>query len=203
MESLTAAGPRREWNKRQTRFDLAMAAFELARRHGLGAVRVPQIAEAVGVSTRTFNNYFSSREQAIAWLAGRRAAAVGDALRDRPDGEPLDRALTAAALTQYRPAAQDGLPAGWLRDFRDLVAREPALHGAYLTAMADAERDLATAIAERVPDGGQLFSQVVASMVFGAERAGVRYWSEHRDGTLVDAVRQALAVGLAGIGGVR
>jgi AcrR family transcriptional regulator len=61
--------PRRELNKERTRLGLAVATFELARVHGLAAVRGPHIAAAVGVSTRTFNNYFASKEQAIAWLA--------------------------------------------------------------------------------------------------------------------------------------
>jgi AcrR family transcriptional regulator len=57
---------RRDLQKDQTRLDLALAAFELARQHALAAVRVPQIAAATGVSPRTFNNYFPSKEAAIA-----------------------------------------------------------------------------------------------------------------------------------------
>jgi AcrR family transcriptional regulator len=55
------AAPRREQYKEQTRLDLAVAAFELARAGGLAGVRVPQIAAAAGVSARTFNNYFASK----------------------------------------------------------------------------------------------------------------------------------------------
>ena len=33
-----------------------------------------------GVSTRTFNNYFTSKEQAIAWLAGQHASGMAVAL---------------------------------------------------------------------------------------------------------------------------
>ncbi len=58
---------RRDLQKEQIRLDLALAAFELAKAEGLAKVRVPQIAEAVGVSTRTFNNYFPSKEAAIVW----------------------------------------------------------------------------------------------------------------------------------------
>src|ERR1700685_3385795 len=67
----TIRGPapmrRRDLQKEQIRFDLALAAFELAKTEGLAKVRVPQIAEVVGVSTRTFNNYFPSKEAAIVW----------------------------------------------------------------------------------------------------------------------------------------
>ena len=40
----SAPASRRDRQKEQTRLDLALAAFELARDHGLAQVRVPQIA---------------------------------------------------------------------------------------------------------------------------------------------------------------
>ena len=55
MVNSSTLGPapvrRRDLQKEQTRLDLALAAFELAKAEGLANVRVPQIAEAVGVST--------------------------------------------------------------------------------------------------------------------------------------------------------
>ena len=77
---------RRDWQKEQTRLDLALAAFELAKAEGLAKVRVPQIAEVVGVSTRTFNNYFSSKEAAIVWPTTLRGARLAAELAERPRG---------------------------------------------------------------------------------------------------------------------
>lgn len=205
IETAAAAGPqaesRREMYKERTRLDLAVAAFELARADGLASVRVPQIAAAVGVSPRTFNNYFASKEQAIAWLAGRHAAGMAATLRDRPAAEPLGQALTEAVLGQYRSPREDGLPKYWLRDFRALVASDPALHGQYLSAVAAAERDLGDAIAEREPSMGPLRSQVLAAMVSGAERAAVMFWMKAQSGSLTATVREAVAQAVAGIGG--
>src|ERR1700734_2029793 len=138
---------RRDWQKEQTRFDLALAAFELAQSEGLANVRVPQIAEAVGVSTRTFNNYFSSKEAAIVWPTTLRAARMASGLAERPAGEPLVGALVDVVAGLYGPAGQEGLPEGWLDGFRLLVAAEPALHGEYLKAPASGERALAEVIA--------------------------------------------------------
>lgn len=194
-----ATAPRRELYKEQTRLDLALAAFELAKSEGLAAVRVPQIAAAVGVSPRTFNNYFASKEQAIAWLAGRHAAGTASLLRERPSDEPLGQALVEAILGQYRPARDDGLPPHWLRDFRALVAREPALHGEYLTAMASAERDVGDAIIERVPSLSTLQARVVAAMVAGAERAAVMHWMNTPSGALTATVREAVEQAVAGM----
>jgi AcrR family transcriptional regulator len=178
--------------KEQTRLDLALAAFEQAKTGGLGAVRIPQVAAAAGVSTRTFNNYFNSKEQAIAWLAGQHASGVGAGLRKQPAGEPLGKALVAAVLGQYDDSRVNGLPSKFLHDFRALVAREPALHGEYLSAMAAAERDLGDAIAAREPGLGELPARVTAAMVMAAERAGVRHWMRTREGSLVATVRAAV-----------
>jgi AcrR family transcriptional regulator len=138
-----SSGRRRDQQKDQTRLDLALAAFELARQHGLAAVRVPQIAAATGVSPRTFNNYFPSKEAAIAWPATRRGTMLAASLDGRPVQEPLADALAEAAASLYQQDEMDGLPAGWLRDFRALVAAEPALHGEYLKAASTVETTLA------------------------------------------------------------
>src|SRR6202044_1356584 len=99
---------RRDWQKEQTRFDLAIAAFELARAEGLANVRVPQIAEAVGVSPRTFNNYFPSKEAAIVWPPPPRSSRLARDLAGRPTDEPLAQALTASVAGLYGPGGQDG-----------------------------------------------------------------------------------------------
>ena len=75
----------RERKKRATRAAQQAAALRLALQHGPENVRVEDIAEAAGVSPRTYNNYFSSREQAIvAAVAADRAAHVAAAVTTRP-----------------------------------------------------------------------------------------------------------------------
>jgi len=73
----------RERKKLKTREALGWAAMRLAAERGLEHVRVEDIATLAGVSPRTFNNYFSSREEAICAVAGERAKRVGLALLDR------------------------------------------------------------------------------------------------------------------------
>jgi AcrR family transcriptional regulator len=186
---------RRDWQKEQTRLDLAFAAFELAQAEGLANVRVPQIAEAVGVSTRTFNNYFPSKEAAIVWPTTLRGVRLATDLAERPTGEPLADALVEVVAGLYGPAGQEGLPEGWMDGFRALVAAEPALHGEYLKAQAAGERALAEVIARRTGAAdGQLEPLLVAGVVVAAERAALLHW--FRQGKpptpLADQVRQAL-----------
>jgi AcrR family transcriptional regulator len=194
---------RRDLQKEQTRLDLALAAFELARAEGLAGVRVPQIAEAVGVSPRTFNNYFPSKEAAIVFPTTLRAGRLASDLAERPVGEPLADALVAAVAGLYGPNGQEGLPDGWQEGFRDLVAAEPALHGEYLKAMAAGERNLADAIAARAGAASDdLEPLVLAGVTVAAERAALLHWARQPASRppLADVVRSAVDMAVRGIG---
>jgi AcrR family transcriptional regulator len=202
--TLPSAAPmrRRDLQKEQTRLDLAVAAFELARVEGLANVRVPRIADVVGVSTRTFNNYFPSKEAAIAWPTTLRGARVAADLAERPAGERLSAALVEVVAGLYGPDGDDGLPEGWLAGFRALVAAEPALHGEYLKALAAGERALAQVIARRsgLADG-DLEPLLLAGVVIAAERAAVLHWSRQStpSTSLVGVVRGAVAMAVGGM----
>jgi AcrR family transcriptional regulator len=190
---------RRELYKQQTRMALAVAAYTLATERGLAAVKVPEVAAAAGVSTRTFNNYFASKEQAIVWPSGRHLTEMADILRGRPAEESLADALIAAVTGVYQPPAEHGLPPHFVRGFRALVATEPALYAEFLRVSQVAEQELARAIAER--ENGRLdpfAAAVVAGMTLGAERAAVRHWmaAGQRTGRLVDTVSQGLRLAL-------
>ena len=193
---------RRDWQKEQTRLDLALAAFELAKAEGLAKVRVPRIAEVVGVSTRTFNNYFSSKEAAIVWPTTLRGARLASDLAERPAGEPLADALVEAVAGLYGPAGHEGLPEGWLDGFRVLVAAESALHGEYLKAQAAGERALAEVIAVRTGAAdGALEPMLVAGVVVAAERAAVLHWFRQGNSStpMVEVVRNALRMAVGGM----
>jgi AcrR family transcriptional regulator len=193
---------RRDLQKDQTRLDLALAAFELAREHGLAGVRVAEIAAAAGVSPRTFNNYFPSKEAAIVWPATQRGALLAASLAARPPEEPLADALADTAASMYLQDEMHDLPPGWLRDLRALVAAEPALHGEYLKAAATAEADLADAVARRTGAAEDtLEPQVLAAVATAAERAAVLHWARHPRGpsTLEDTVRSTVAMAVRGM----
>ena len=169
----TNDGGRRERKKRATRQALSAAALRLAREHGPQNVRVDDIAEAAGVSPRTYNNYFSSREQAIVVaLAAQRGHGVAAALRRRPADEPLEHAVVGALIEQY---SGDGEPD---RDMLALITSAPALQAEFLDTIAAIERPLAEAIAARTgADGhGELGPEVLAAAVSGAARVAAQRW---------------------------
>jgi len=163
----------RERKKVATRAAISAAALRLARERGPENVRVDDIAEAAGVSPRTYNNYFSSREQAImVALAAERGLRVGAALRVRPADEPLEQAVVAAVIEQY---AGDGEPD---HDALALITSAPALQAEFLDTIAAIERPLAEAIAARTgSDGrGDLGSEVLAAAVSAAARVAAERW---------------------------
>ncbi|MEV4179528.1 TetR/AcrR family transcriptional regulator [Nonomuraea sp. NPDC049709] len=166
----------RSRNRQATREAIGHAALRLAIEQGpsgLALVRVHDIATAAGVSPRTYNNYFSSREEAICAFQADQSRRAGQALRSRPADEPLAEAVVAAVIELYTDPEPD--KAG-LR----MIMSTPELEGEALKAFSMAEGPLADAIAERtgpVP-GGDLFPAVMAAAVAGAIRVAGRHWLE-------------------------
>jgi AcrR family transcriptional regulator len=163
----------RERKKLATRQALSAAALRLALEHGPQNVRVDDIAEAAGVSPRTYNNYFSSREQAImVALAAERGARVAAALRKRPADEPLEHAVLGALIQQYSGEEEPD------RDTLALITSAPALQAEFLDTIAAIERPLAEVIAARTDTDRQtgLGPQVLAAAVSAAVRVAAQRW---------------------------
>jgi AcrR family transcriptional regulator len=181
----------RERKKLATREALSAAALRLALEHGPQNVRVDDIAEAAGVSPRTYNNYFSSREQAImVGLAAERGAHVAAALRERPADEPLEHAVVGALIEQY---SDEGEPD---RDTLALITSAPALQAEFLDTIAAIEHPLTEAIAARTgADGhGELGPEVLAAAVSGAARVAAQRWLQPEpDTTFSVMLNDALA----------
>jgi AcrR family transcriptional regulator len=164
----------RERKKLQTRRALGHAAMRLAVDRGLHNVRVEDVAAQAGVSTRTFNNYFSGKNEAICALAVDHARQIGDDLQARPVSEPFWQAFTQAVLAQY---GTDDVPdPEWTAGVR-LVTSEPALIGEHPKAQAELERTLAAAIAVRLEaDADDLLPRIVAGAVTIAVDAALKRW---------------------------
>lgn len=88
----------RDRKKAATRAALADAAAELAREHGLHEVTADAIAARAGVSTRTFHNYFASKEEAVLVHFEGLIETWIDLLRHRPADEPIMSSLEECAV---------------------------------------------------------------------------------------------------------
>jgi AcrR family transcriptional regulator len=192
ITSQTADPGLRERKKLETKQALALAAVRLAIERGLENVRVQDIADAVNVSRRTFTNYFSSKEEAIASLSTGRLDRATEALANRPTDEPLAGSLAEVFAAEHEAATQ--LDRERVVPIRMLMT-SPALFGEYLKTQVEAEEPLAMVIAERTgaDPQGDLYPHVLAAAVIAVVRAATGHWAA-TGGTssLPDLIRQAI-----------
>ncbi|OBJ68033.1 TetR/AcrR family transcriptional regulator [Mycobacterium sp. 1274756.6] len=95
----------RERKKFATKEALGRAALDLAVQRGLDAVTAEAIAEAADVSTRTFHNYFSCKEDAVLFELEKSAQQLVEAFRDRSPDEALLDSLEAVQVEFVESAA--------------------------------------------------------------------------------------------------
>jgi AcrR family transcriptional regulator len=166
----------RERKRVATRQSLSESAMRLAIERGLDNVLVEDIADAAGVSARTFNNYFGSKYEAICALQQDRALRIGETLRGRPAGEPLWESVTQAVLSQFGPVSHTP-DKEWMERVR-LVVTTPALVGEYLKVQGLAQYHLAEAIAERLGTSleAAMFPRIMAGAVSAAMQVAVERW---------------------------
>ncbi|MEV8614359.1 TetR family transcriptional regulator [Amycolatopsis sp. NPDC051373] len=164
----------RERKKLAARQALGAAALRLALERGLERLRVEDIASEVGVSPRTFNNYFSSKEEAVCSFIVAQQERIREALRARPADEPLWDAVINAAVIQ---ASRDGSPRREdVRRMRDML-RNAGLFAEMLRAHATVERVLAEAVAERAGStANPLHARMLAGIVQSASRIAFHTW---------------------------
>jgi AcrR family transcriptional regulator len=164
----------REQKKMQTRAALSWAAIRLIAERGVDNVLVEDIAAEAGVSPRTFNNYFSSKGEAVAARHLDRCRLVAETLRERPAGEPLWTALHHAMLAQLEPGPE--VTAHPRPDREKWVAgitammQAPFMQAEMLRAASIAEAELATAVAARTGTDvdRDLYPRLVAAAVMAA-----------------------------------
>ena len=90
---MTSELPLRERKKVATRAALSHAAWSAMLSDGLDSVSPESVAAAVGVSSRTFRNYFAGVEEAIVDELAQRYLTLADQVGDRPPGAPVWESL--------------------------------------------------------------------------------------------------------------
>jgi AcrR family transcriptional regulator len=161
----------RERKKQATRKALREAALRLALERGPDNVRVDDIAEAAGVSPRTYNNYFSSREQAIvAAVTADREARIAAVVAARPGDVPLAEAVTEAIVEQFtEPDDHD-------QRAMLLITTRPSLRDAFFGTAAELEDPLTRVIADRIGGDDGHTAQVLSASVAAAVRVALQRW---------------------------
>ncbi|GIH23852.1 TetR family transcriptional regulator [Acrocarpospora phusangensis] len=164
----------RERKKAATRQAVHDAAIRLSLERGIDGVTIDEIAEAAGISRRSFSNYFTSKEDALLYADGQQIRALVDAVRDRPAGESgwtAMRAVVSALAVQDEHIVRE-----WALRSR-LAMSHPALLAVQLGNQAALEQDLAAAVADR--DGvGPIRARVLATAFLASLRVAMRLWNQ-------------------------
>ncbi|MFY7064600.1 TetR/AcrR family transcriptional regulator [Nocardiopsis changdeensis] len=189
----------RERKKAATRRALREAAVRLTLEHGLENVTVEEIAADVGVSTRTFFNYFGTKEEAL----------LGELPREVDEGAA--REFASGGPTGDFTDDLVGLLIAFLLDVDDLPAqreemglrkrlmdREPQLVPGVLARFHDMEQVLARAIAGRLgepPESERAQLAAVTAMAVMRHTMRRLHYSEEEDAEGIRArVRDSFSV---------
>jgi mycofactocin system transcriptional regulator len=174
-----------------TALSITAVALELFERDGYDATTVEAIAEAVGISRRTFFRYFPSKNDVV-WgdfsTQLQRFAAMFDAAGDdEPTIDVVRRSIVA--FNDYGPDAEPELRARMA-----LITTTPSLQGHAMLRHAEWCDVIARFVADRLgEDPTDLWPVAVAQAALGISTATFRVWIVH-GGDLLVLLEQALVL---------
>ncbi|MER5325299.1 TetR family transcriptional regulator [Streptosporangium roseum] len=197
MDSADELG-RRDRKKLETRAALEHAALTLVAERGLAGVTVEDIAEAVDVSSRTFFNYFPSKEDALIG-PGPACAELCERLQALPADVPVLEALrlmSRAAAEHVQEQREQ-----WLLRLK-VFEQNPSLLPRLVTSGTETERAVTAAVARRagIELGTSGYPELVTAAAMAASRVAMLRWSAAGGrpelAELVDEAFAQLAAGL-------
>ena len=165
----------RDRKKAATRSALSDAAARLARALGIECVTADAIASEAGVSTRTFHNYFSSKEEAVLAHFEESVHEWLDMLAARPADEPILDSLEALVIgivnDPSRPL-EESAKVGVLLD------GSPALYRKAAEMHQRIGREVAQALADRTGTDvdRDLYPTLLLAAVGGACKSAIDVW---------------------------
>ncbi|MEU9322663.1 TetR family transcriptional regulator [Streptomyces canus] len=142
----------RERKKQRTREALLRVAIELFTTEGYERTTVDDIADAVGVSQRTFFRYFAGKEDAALALDEMTVTRFVEAVRARPSHEPPLEALRQAVLEGWdtlHEVVESVVPVERFLAMYRVIESTPVLLAAHLRRSAEVEEVLTRVLAER------------------------------------------------------
>jgi len=173
---VAAAPSRRELNKAATRQAISDAALAVLRTKGPGNFTAEDIAEAAGVSRRTFFNYFATTDAALASVTH---GFLDNALRQfrlRPVDEPVLESARAALMELADP-----MTVAPMAELYSLAQSSPGMLRSELEAWDHCTEQITQAARERVettPDAeiDELYVRALAGSVMSCGKAAMDLW---------------------------
>nr|WP_120954110.1 TetR/AcrR family transcriptional regulator [Arthrobacter oryzae] len=197
---------RRELNKAATRQAITDAAMNLLRTRGPGNFTVEDIADAAGISRRTFFNYFGSTEAALASVTHAFLDNALQQFRLRPADEPILESARAALVELADP-----MTVAPVAEIYSLGQTNPQLSRSELEAWDHCTEQIIDAARERFAQGSgagvdELYLRALAGSVISCGKAAMDVWFARCGGDLgpesLSVLRQLLidSMGLLGSG---
>ena len=130
----------RETKKLATRQHIADVAMSLFVQRGFDHVTVAEVAGAAGVSEKTVFNYFPTKEDLFFDEVPERARRLTEAIRSRPEGEPILATLRRLQIGECARLCSPGFAvfARTLEDSPALRLKELEMMSFFAQAVADA-----------------------------------------------------------------
>lgn len=183
-----------------TRARIQQVALELFARAGFEQVTADEIADAAGISRRTFFRCFATKADAVWGEFDAHVARLADLLAATRRDQPV-LASVCAAYVEVNDYADRELPA--LRQRMALILGEPALQAHSQVRYADVDRVVAEHVARRTGQSPEaLLPRLVATSTRAAATTAFEVWLA--DGTTplgaaLHAAFEQLALGFPGL----
>ena len=154
----------RERKKARTWHDIHVAAAEAVLERGLQAVTVEDIAASVGISQRTFFNYFPTKDHAV---VGVREPAIPDGAAERP---PEGASTLRSVVELYMQLLISAMPADSAGMRRRLMGAHPDLGRLLKDTMHSCEHMVRDAV-RRSPRVRELLAEITPGVRTGSVSA--------------------------------
>jgi AcrR family transcriptional regulator len=179
MSSPTTQLGGRERKKLATRRALRKATIDLALERRLADVSVEEIAARAGVSTRTFFNYFDTKEDAALLELPTITEEELAELAESPSPEGLWRDLRRLFVADTERAAHDVAD---LQRHMLLAERNPALVARQMARFTRFESMLADAVVQRLGDvpSVRMRAELIAGLCVTASRVALSHLARDR-----------------------
>jgi mycofactocin system transcriptional regulator len=175
--------------REETRARIEQAALELFTAQGFEQVTTDEVADAAGISRRTYFRYFSTKADAVWGDFGDHVVRL-EALLAATAGEQSVLASICAAYVEVNDYAAADLP--MLRQRMRLILTEPALQAHSQVRYADIDRVVAAHVARRTGvDPDALVPRLVATSTRAAATTAFEVWLADGRITLGAALHQA------------
>jgi AcrR family transcriptional regulator len=186
-QDVAEAVGRRELNKARTREAIVAALRDQVRLRPVDQVTVDQVAEAAGISRRTFFNYFPGIPSVVSHVIGAHTEHLADAIGDLgDDASPVERVRHLVRTVGIPPGLLDWLA---LLNLHPSGGRSESFVALERAVWAEKGAWLEGELRRRLPEGvDELYVATLATTIMSCFAAAEQAWIADRSpGAPVDA----------------